>query len=177
MSKQAKTKSPRAAHRADANTPLHHAPISLFRRLYQIATAASAEVVEAEDLIPLEYGVLLRLHANPGVDQNTLSNLLALDRTTTSSVVFKLEQRGLIERSVNEADRRARTVHLTAKGEALRARLRPATAAAQERIWSVLSASERKQVIAMLVRVLDANQAHMRLGAGRRKRSKNKTKA
>lgn len=175
MIKQTKRKSTGEANGADANTPLHHAPISLFRRLYQIATAASAEVVAAEDLIPLEYGVLLRLHANPGVDQNTLSNLLALDRTTTSSVVFKLEQRGLIERGINDADRRARTLRLTAKGEAIRARLRPDTAAAQERIWSVLSASERKQVIAMLVRVLDANQAYMRLGAGRRKRSKNKS--
>jgi DNA-binding MarR family transcriptional regulator len=175
MTKQATTKLPRVAKDTTANAPLNTAPIALFRRLYQIATAASAEVLASDDLIPLEYGVLLRVHANPGIDQNTLGHLLALDRTTISSVVFKLEKRGLIERGINDDDRRARTLHLTSKGEAIRARLRPGTAAAQERIWSVLSAPERKQLIAMLLRVIEANRAHMRLGAGRRKRSKNKS--
>jgi DNA-binding MarR family transcriptional regulator len=175
MTKQTSTKLSRAARDAQANAPLNTAPIALFRRLYQIATAASAEVLASDDLIPLEYGVLLRVHANPGIDQNTLGQLLALDRTTISSVVFKLEKRGLIERGINDEDRRSRTLRLTSKGEAIRARLRPDTAAAQEGIWSILSASERKQLIAMLVRVIDANRAYMRLGAGRRKRSKNKS--
>jgi DNA-binding MarR family transcriptional regulator len=175
MTKPASTKLPRVSKDAPANAPLNTAPIALFRRLYQIATAASAEVLANDDMIPLEYGVLLRVHANPGIDQNTLGNLLALDRTTISSVVFKLEKRGVIERGINDDDRRARTLLLTSKGEAIRARLRPAAAAAQERIWSVLSATERKQLITMLVRVVDANQAYMRLGAGRRKRSKNKS--
>src|SRR5688572_15798487 len=89
---------------AGANVPLNLAPIALFRRLYQIATAASAEALASDDLIPLEYGVLLRVEANPGIDQNTLGHLLALDRTTISSVVFKLEQRGLIERAINDED-------------------------------------------------------------------------
>ena len=175
MTKKANKKALRTTGAASENESLNVAPIALFRRLDQIATAVAAEVVAEDDLTPLEYAVLLRVNANPGLDQNTLGNLLALDRTTISSLVFKLEQRGLIERGINDNDRRARSLQLTPEGEAIRARLRPAGAAAQQRIWSVLSASERKQLIAMLVRVIDANQAYMRLGAGRRKRSKNKS--
>ncbi|HTO04298.1 MAG TPA: MarR family winged helix-turn-helix transcriptional regulator [Opitutus sp.] len=156
----------------NSQSVLDNAPISLFRRLYQVATAASAEVLAADGLIPLEYGVLLRIHANPGVDQITLAGLLALDRTTTSSVLFKLERRGLVEREINEADRRARVLRLSPKGLEIRDRLRPHTLAAQENIWSVLTSTERKQLIGMLQRVMDANRHYMRLGAGRRKRTK-----
>jgi DNA-binding MarR family transcriptional regulator len=160
----------------DSQSILDNAPISLFRRLYQIATAASAEVLAPDGLIPLEYGVMLRIHANPGVDQITLAGLLALDRTTISSVLFQLEKRGLVEREVNEMDRRARVLRLTPKGLEIRDRLRPRTLAAQENIWSVLTPTERKQLIEMLQRVMEANRHYMRLGAGRRKRRKIKAR-
>jgi DNA-binding MarR family transcriptional regulator len=163
------------APKENPKSGLDNAPIALFRRLYQIATAVSAEVLAPDGLIPLEYGVLLRIHANPGVDQITLAGLLALDRTTISSVLFKLEKRGLVEREVNDVDRRARVLRLTPKGLEIRDRLRPTTRAAQENIWSVLTSTERKQLIEMLQRVMDANRPYMRLGAGRRKRTKTKS--
>ena len=154
---------------SDWNTVFDRTPISLFRRLHQIATAVSAGVVEPENLVPLEFGTLLRIYGNPDVDQNTLAALLALDRTTISSLVFGLEKRGLIERAVNKKDRRARAVRLTRRGRAVVEKLRPVAAAAQQNILSVLSESERKQLVVMLQRVIAANSEHMRLGAGRRK--------
>ena len=42
----------------------------------------------------------------------------------------------------------------------------------RRRILSVLSAAERKALIDMLVRVIEANEAYVRPGAGRRKRSR-----
>ena len=145
-------------------------PIALGRRFYQIAVAVAAEVHEGTGLMPLEFGVMIYLHETPGVDQNTLAERMALDRTTTSAIVYRLEQQGLIERAVNGQDRRARVLRLTPKGKALHDRQRPKAQAAQDRILSVLTAAERRSLLDMLVRVIDANAAYARPGAGRRRR-------
>jgi DNA-binding MarR family transcriptional regulator len=149
-------------------TPRH--PIALARRLYQIATAVAAEVHTHEEsgLRHLEFGVMVRIHDTPGLDQNSLAEWMALDRTTISALVFRLEQQGLIERAVNGADRRARVLRLTQTGRALHDRMRAKTEAAQLRILSVLAPAERRAFIDMLARVIEANQAYVGAGAGRR---------
>jgi DNA-binding MarR family transcriptional regulator len=154
-----------------------HSPMALGRRFYQIAVAVSAEVQEPVGLRPLEFGVMIRLHDTPGLDQNTLGERMALDRTSTSALVYRLEQLGLIERAVNGADRRARVLRLTPVGKALHDRQRPKARAAHDRMLSVLSAAERRSLIDMLVRVIDANQAYVRPGAGRRRRHSGKAAA
>lgn len=111
---------------------------------------------------------MVRLHDTPGLDQNSLAEWLALDRTTISALVFRLEQQGLIERAVNGADRRARVLRLTRAGKALHDSIRPKTGAAQQRILSVLEPAERRAFIDMLARVIQANQAYVGAGAGRR---------
>jgi DNA-binding MarR family transcriptional regulator len=147
-----------------------HSPIALGRRFHQIAVAVAAEVHQGTGLMPLEFGVMIYLHERPGLDQNTLADAMALDRTTTSAIVYRLEQQGLIERAVNGHDRRARVLRLTRKGQALHDRQRPKGQAAQDRILSVLTAAERRSLIDMLVRVIEANRAYARPGAGRRPR-------
>lgn len=145
--------------------------IALGRRFYQIATAVAAELHEQEgtNLRNLEFGVIARLNDTPGIDQNSLAAQMALDRSTTSSLVFRLEQEGIVERPVNGADRRARVLRLSPKGKALHDRIRPKSQAAQDRILSVLTVAERRAFVDMLVRVIDANQAYVRPGAGRRR--------
>ena len=94
-------------------------PIALGRRLFQIAHAAAAEAHAAVGLTPFEFGVLIQLHDSPGIDQNTLAERLAMDRTTTSALVYQLEQKKLIERAVDPGDRRARVLRLAPAGFAL----------------------------------------------------------
>ena len=156
------------ASRVAHPTPRH--PIALARRFYQIATAVAAEVHTHEEtgLRHLEFGVMVRIHDTPGLDQNSLAEWMALDRTTISALVFRLEQQGLIERAVNGADRRARVLRLTRAGRVLHDRMRGKTEAAQQRILSVLAPAERRAFIDMLARVIEANQAYVGAGAGRR---------
>ena len=146
-------------------------PIALSRRLYQIAVASDAELQNGSGIAPLEVAVLIHLNASPGIDQNTLAARLALDRTSTGALVHALEEKGLVTRAVSTTHRRARVLELTARGTALHAKLRPRSEAAQAETLSVLSAAERKTLIDMLVRVIEANEAYVRPGAGRRKRA------
>ena len=147
------------------------APIALGRRFYQIAVAAAAEVHEPVGLIPLEFAVLIHLHGAPGIDQNTLAEYMALDRTSTGELVYRLEQQGLIDRPVNGTDRRARVLRLTARGLALHNKQRPKARASQERLLDVLTPAERRSLVDMMERVIAANPQYARPGAGRRRRS------
>jgi MarR family transcriptional regulator, lower aerobic nicotinate degradation pathway regulator len=149
-----------------------HSAIYLGRRFFQIAHAAAAEAHADIGLSPLEFGMLIQLHDRPGVDQNTLADRLALDRTTTSAIVFHLEQLGLIERAVNDTDRRARILTLAPAGVALHDRHRPKANEAQQRVLSVLTSAERKLLVDMLTRVIEANQQYVQPGTIRRRRAK-----
>ena len=169
------TRRPRQADNDDSPVPvplpIPRHPIALARRFYQLTTAVTAEVQERErtGLRHLEFGVIVRVHDTPGLDQNSLAEWLALDRTTISAMVFRLEQQELLARAVNGTDRRARVLRLTKKGRALHDRVRPLARAAQERILTVLTPAERRSFIEMLARVIEANYSYVRPGAGRRR--------
>src|SRR5688500_9090712 len=114
MSKTAHTQAPaRAGAGATSRTPRQ--PIARTRRFYHISPAVAAALPQLEDtgLRHLEFGVMVRIHDAPGLDQNSLAEWMALDRTSISALVFRLEQQGLIERAVNGADRRERVLRLT----------------------------------------------------------------
>ena len=149
-----------------------HSAIYLGRRFFQVAHAAAAEAHAAIGLSPLEFGVLVQLHENPGIDQHTLAERLALDRTTTSTTVFRLEREGLIKRDVNGRDRRARILRLAPPGKALYSSHRPKAQAAQQRVLSVLTPAERKQLVELMTRVIDANRQYLQPGMIRRRRAK-----
>ena len=153
--------------------PVRRVPIALARRLFQICTTAAAESIADSGLTPLEYAVIAYLNKDvgePDIDQNGLAARLGVDRNTTSLLVERLEAKGLLERRVAPADRRARLLRLTARGERLHARLYPITSAAQQRILDVLEPSHRELLLDLLVRVIDGNRSLARPGAGRRKR-------
>jgi DNA-binding MarR family transcriptional regulator len=152
-----------------------HSAIYLGRRFFQIAHAAAAEAHADIGLSPLEFGVLIQLHDRPGVDQNTLAERLALDRTTTSAIVYRLERHGLIERAVNDTDRRARVLRLAPAGVELHDRHRPKAQMAQQRVLSVLTSRERRLLADMLTRVIEANQQYVQPGTIRRRRVKVET--
>lgn len=163
--------------RAKPTANPRHSAIYLGRRFFQVAHAAAAEAHAGIGLAPLEFGVLFQLHDNPGIDQNTLAERLALDRTTTSTTVFKLERQGLIKREVDGRDRRARILRLAPAGVALYASHRPKAQAAQQRVLSVLTPPERQQLTELLTRVIDANQHYLQPGMLRPRRAKVKTPA
>ena len=76
----------------------------------------------------MQWGVLAylsKITGEPGIDQNNLAARLGVDRNNASLLVEGLVASGLVERNVNGADRRARSLQLTMKGEKLFARLRP----------------------------------------------------
>jgi DNA-binding MarR family transcriptional regulator len=157
----------RPAAVADSIVP-HRVPFPLARRFQQISATIIAEAYADEDLRPMTYSALACVDDFPGIDQRRLAALMGVDRTNAGQIVDELEVKGLIERHINGADRRARELRLTRDGERKRRQLRPKLLAAQARMLAPLTAAEQDMLIELLIRVVEANEAHARPGAGRR---------
>lgn len=156
------------AARDGAVPPGHGVPSFLAYRLNQICLGILAEVIGPEDLTRVEYAALTILDAEPGLDQRQLAARLATDKVSAGYLVGRLEQRGLVDRRMDPADRRARVLRLTPEGLALRRRLQPAALAAQARILAPLRPEERPLLLDLMTRVVEGHQAYVRPGNGRR---------
>lgn len=87
------------------------------RRLNQVHYALFFEECGNARMTPVQYGLLSALLKRPrGMDQNSLANELGLDRTTTSDVLRRLDERGLVNRARSSVDKRMNIAKLTERG-------------------------------------------------------------
>jgi len=112
-----------------------------------------AQSLQGLDIRPGQFGVLVLIDANPGLNQSELGEAMGVDRSTVVAVIDKLEERGLVVRRSAPNDRRSYALELTAAGCSLLARLRPLVAAHEARLAEGLSPGEQVQLIAMLRRI------------------------
>jgi DNA-binding MarR family transcriptional regulator len=130
-----------------------------------------AEAISGEEIVQLEYGSLIAVELEPGVDQRRLADAMGIDPSNAGHIVDRLQSMGLIERRINKSDRRARELYITPKGAALWRRVRAKSMVANAKILAPLAPHERELFLDLLIRVIQGNWGHARPGAGRRKRS------
>ncbi len=131
---------------------MNHLPGHLARRFQQIAVSVFHSEVSAigSDLTPVQFAAMVKVRANPGIDQATLAALIAHDRATIGGVVDRLVDKGLIERKASSRDRRAKELNMTAEGSSLLERVEPAVLSAQDLLLSGLDEGERDTFIRLL---------------------------
>jgi len=101
-------------------------------------------------LEPRHAGVLFRLAANEGLSQQAIGELIGLNPTRMVFLVDELEQRGLIERRRNAADRRSYALYLTAQGREKLREVRASGSRHQDEIGGSLIRDERVQLTSLL---------------------------
>ena len=111
-----------------------------------------AAAMGALDISPGQFGVLMIINANPGLNQSRLAGAMGIDRSTMVAVLDSLEGRGLLARKPSPTDRRSHALELTRKGTGLLREMRPVIDAHEDRIAHRLSGSERATLIALLSR-------------------------
>jgi DNA-binding MarR family transcriptional regulator len=164
---------PYTIHFGPGVAPVRRALGALTRRVNQISMTMTAEAVGQADLTPMQYAAMSCLNkqdGEPGIDQIGLAARVGIDRNTASVLVDGLAARGIVERRVSDVDRRARLLRLTPEGERLFHHVRKGNLAAQARALAPLAPNERELLLDLLTRLVAANGAHARPGAGRRKR-------
>jgi MarR family transcriptional regulator, lower aerobic nicotinate degradation pathway regulator len=147
---------------SDDDSDLIEMPGHLIRRLQQIASALFLEQAKAFDFTPVQYAALMAIDKHPGLDQTALCNEIALDRSTIGDVVGRLEKRGLIKRTSGAADRRTKSLHITATGSRMIRDIEPAVETTQRLILAPLKASERSAFMQMLKHLVHLNNEHSR---------------
>jgi DNA-binding MarR family transcriptional regulator len=122
----------------------------LLRRAHQRHVALFQEAMAALDLTPTQFSALVRVVEAGAVGQNQLGRLSAMDPATIQGVVRRLEQRGLLQRRPDPADRRATILAATAEGQALAGRAAAIGARVTEATLAPLSPAERRQLLRAL---------------------------
>lgn len=134
-------------------------PGHLLRRCQQIGVAVFLEECRAFELTPLQYSVLAALNRFGPMEQVNLGGVTALDRTTIIVVLTKLEEAGMLTRARCEKDRRAKIVTLSEGGQRMVEAVRPSVIEAQQRMLAPLNMRERDQLVALLKKMADGNNA------------------
>ena len=139
--------------------PLSDRPGFLARRLHQIHVSLFSEHCAVFGITPLQYSLLTALHGLCEADQTTLAHAVALDRTTATGALKRLEARGLISRSVSSTDRRAQLCRMTLLGIAQHRAMQQAVQTAHAETVSPLSAEDQQTLVRLMRQVVD-RQAH-----------------
>ena len=142
---------------------IYSRPGHLIRRLQQIAVAIFMEETAEFDVTPVQYSALLAVRNHPGIDQTSLMKIIAFDRSTIGDVVQRLESKSLIRRTVNDADRRTRTLYITPSGRQLLSKVKKAVDAAQDKIVAPLTREERREFVRMMHKLVQLNNDHSRV--------------
>lgn len=139
----------------DAPRRLRALPSWLVSRAALQAGRLTGERLGEVGLRRKHFSVLATLDEAGPLSQAAIGRRLALDRSDLHAIVGDLERDGLVERARDPGDRRRNTVRLTAKGRGALKRLDARVQAAQDDLLAPLSAAERRQLVALLTRVVD----------------------
>jgi DNA-binding MarR family transcriptional regulator len=103
------------------------------------------------------YRLLAGLEESGPLVQAELGRNTSLDPSDVVAVLGELEQRGLIERTVDPSNRRRNIVSITRAGSKELKALDTVTDGIQERLLAPLSQSERRQLTKLLRKLVDAS--------------------
>ena len=101
------------------------------------------------------FSVLTALEEDGPASQAALGRRLSIDRSDMVAVINDLERDGLVARVRDEQDRRRNLVRLTPAGGRALKRLDARVEEAQAALLSPLSAAERRELLAMLTRIVE----------------------
>jgi DNA-binding MarR family transcriptional regulator len=128
---------------------------SMMTELFQAHGRPRWSAVAAElALSPPQAMALLRLDDDEGMPMRGLACALHCDNSNVTGIVDRLEDRGLVERRIDPADRRVKRLVLTAEGAALRDELRARLSQPPEPLRR-LTPEEQRALRALLRRALD----------------------
>ncbi len=127
--------------------------VDALAQLSFVIQATLTRIAAGHDLSAVQLrllGVLRDRH--PGM--NDLAKLLGLDKSSVTGLVDRAERRGLVQRSVNDSDRRSFEVSLTPAGRSLAARGARDFEEEARRLAKGLDPSEQERLSTLITAIL-----------------------
>lgn len=143
----------------NARTPtevieLFNEPGHLMRRAHQIAVSTFHET-HGRQITPVQYAILRALQDEPGIDQVTLAQRVALDTSTTADIAARLEGKGWIVRELMA--RRQRRLLLTPEGQAVLDAMLPKVNPMYSQLLGSLTPGEQAEFLRLLRKFVRLN--------------------
>lgn len=122
----------------------------------QMAKCAMDARVSRYDVTPVQTHVLMYLHQHGGqAPQREVTEFLRAKPSTVNGVLDRMEEKGLVRRSVSGQDARRRLITLTDKGAERQARFAESFLANEEALVRGFSAEERETLLRLLDRIVE----------------------
>lgn len=102
------------------------------------------------DLTVDQWVVLDHIARNPGISQNTLSEITTKDAPTVTRIIDLLSQKGLAERRMADTDRRKFLVFLTDAGQVKYDDVLPVVSAMRRKGWGNLSDDDYQHFVKIM---------------------------
>lgn len=138
---------------------VYKAPGHLIRRCQQIAVAIFLDEFRGLEITPVQFAALVAIRDRPGIDQKTLVNLVASDRSTIGFIMRTLEERLLISRITPKHNQRIKQLYILPAGAKLLDMTRSHIERVNHRILAPLEPKERDQFMSYLARLVDLNNS------------------
>ena len=132
----------------------------LLKRLGFAAKDKAMEAYERSGLHPYHHAVLAVLDEGSRETQGAIADALGYDRGQLVGLLDELEDRGLVERRRDPADRRRHIVRLTPAGKRALAKLRALARQLDDEFLATLDEDERAQLHALLLRLAQQHLPH-----------------
>jgi DNA-binding MarR family transcriptional regulator len=130
--------------------------------LYRYGQCTVARELEDYNIGRGQHVILLTLYRHTGISQETLSDILKLDKGSIAKSVKKLEDEGFIDRSVDADDKRAYKLFLTQKGQDIIPVVKKAIGDWEDALTSELK-EEEKQAVSVLLEKMALKACSMKM--------------
>ena len=131
---------------------LRNEAFHLLRQLFQQHTSRWQQVLP--ELTKPQYSVLRSIADRPGIEQVALTQAAVSTKATLAEMLSRMENRGLVRREGDPADKRRRFVYLTKEGEALLAATIPLGNSVDEAFLNRLTAQEQAEFSALVKKMM-----------------------
>jgi DNA-binding MarR family transcriptional regulator len=125
----------------------------LLSQLGAHTSAQFAARLEPLGLKPPHAGILKAIDQTDGLSQQALCQRLGVFSSRLVGLIDELEQRKLVERRDNPADRRSYAIHLTEAGREAQRRIRALARQLRDSLCAALSEPERELLAELLSRI------------------------
>lgn len=126
------------------------------RYISQIHRKGAAYISKGLSDYGIGYGqfmFLIQLYRGDGISQEELAEKLNIDKGTTARAVKKLEEKGLLIRSIDEEDKRAYKIYVTDSGVEIKDKIFSVVKGWEKNLTSNLTSEEKGNIIKLLEKI------------------------
>jgi MarR family 2-MHQ and catechol resistance regulon transcriptional repressor len=133
-----------------------------FLYTYDLLHQVTARYMADYGLSKSSLNILLLLRHGPpeGMQLRELGELLLVSRANITGLIDHLEERGLVNRSVDPGDRRARHARITSKAETLLDEFMPVHCGKVKELMDDLAEDEKAAIVSLLKKARASVRAH-----------------